>query len=162
MGNNIARPRTRIDPCTISVIASASMPPETVYAMTTAAAIVTAMVTPSSEDAESTWPKARICAAAHRSEVGTMRIAVIRSADPEKRTRKKSAIVVRFIFQRGMAKRSPIRIRHTPYPNGSAETPASPFEYAAPAVPIHDSAPNQVAKIEKVASPYPNRRPASR
>jgi len=55
-----------------------------------------------------------------------------------------------------------MKSRQIEYPNGSEVPPDSPREYTAPAAPTHVSAPNHVAKIEKIASGYPRRRPATK
>ena len=99
-------------PCTRSVHASASIPPNAVYAITMAAARVIISVASTPDAALSTWPKARICAAAHSSEVGTISTTASRSTPGEKRWPNRSASVVSWRRQSGTAKTSPITRRH--------------------------------------------------
>ncbi len=76
-------------PCTTSVMASASMPPNTAYRMVNPAA--TAMDNSALSALEdvvlSTCPKARICAAAQMMELGMRIAAASRSVPTLKRSR---------------------------------------------------------------------------
>ena len=90
-----SRPRASTMPWSKSVQASASSPPKMVY--TSTVTVATAMPTladmPSEADA-STWPKARICAPAHRMEVGIISTTATCSTRGEYRRRNRSPSVV--------------------------------------------------------------------
>jgi hypothetical protein len=83
------------------------MPPTDVYAITTAAATVVMIVTSCAEVALSTWPKARTCAPAHITELGTITSTASFSARGPKRSRNKSPSVVMPRFHNGTAKTRP-------------------------------------------------------
>src|SRR5689334_3943499 len=104
---------------------------------------------------ETTYPNDRICAAAQRIEPGIRMIAASRSTVTEYRWRNRSASVVRRRRHNGPANTRPIRIRQSPYPNGSALASDTPSRNALPAEPTTVSEPNHVAKMENVANVYP-------
>jgi len=70
-------------PCTRSVTASASRPPNIVYATHTAAATITSAVVSSGVTAPSTCAKPRSCAPAQNMELGIMMSAAARSTAGE-------------------------------------------------------------------------------